>query len=235
MFGCLRRLGCLTLIALAVLLYFTRDSWRPLAARFRSPATAPGARGTSGGATRTTTPVWQSVDYAAATRGEQAVRALSARRGPVYVNLTPGELVSYAVLSLADGLSDRLRDAQTTIVGDRVYVRAEVSPENFPGILSRAVRDVLHQRDTLQLGGTVDVLRPELAQLRVREVRIGAIRLPSAVIPNVVARFRQGEPPADVAPDALPIPLPPYIGDVRVARDHITLYKTLPQPPQATP
>ena len=220
MFGCLRRLGCLTIVLIAAALYLERDRWRPLVAQFRGTADTPAAADTS--------PPWQRVDQPNATRGERAVRTLAAPRGPVYVNVRPGELASYAFLSLSDALPATLRDAQTTVVGDRVYLRSVVSPADFAGILGPAVRTVLHARDTLRLGGTVEVIRPGLAQFRVRDVQIGTVPIPSAFIPRVVGRFRQGDAREGVAADAIAIPLPPYIGDVRVGRGHVTLYKATP-------
>ena len=220
MFGCVRRLGCLAVLAIAAALYVTRDSWRPLADRFQSREGTPPPADTSA--------TWQAVDQPSAARGELAVRTLAAPRGPVYVNLRPGELASYAFLSLSDALPPALRNAQTTVVGDRVYLRSVVSPADFTGVLGPAVRRVLHARDTLRLGGTVDVLRPGLAQFHVREVQLGTVPVPTALIPRVVAHFRQGDAPADVGADAVPVPLPRYIGDVRVGRGRITLYKATP-------
>lgn len=221
MFGCLRRLGCLAILAIAAALYFTRDTWRPLTARSRGRDHAPAAPAD-------TLAAWQHIDPSSAARGEQAVRSLAARRGPVYVNVRPGELASYAFLSLTDALPTFLRDAQTSVVGDRVHVRSVVSAADFAGVLGGAVRSVLHQRDTLRLSGTFDVLRPGLAQFRVRDMQIGAVSVPAPLIPRVVARFRQGDTPAGVAADAIPVPLPNYIGDVRVGRGRITLYKATP-------
>lgn len=223
MFGCLRRLGCLLVIVLAVAAYLGRDYLRPVA-RFtndhlvRHDAAPPAD----------TLATWQPIDQPSAARGERAVRALAERRGPVYVNVRPGEIASYAFLSLADALPAALRDAQTSVVGDRVYLRSLVAPGDFAGILGPAVRSLVHERDTLRLGGTFDVLRPGLAQFRVRDVQIGAVPIPAALVPRVVARFRQGPTPAGVARDAIPVPLPSYIGDVRVGRGRITLYKATP-------
>jgi hypothetical protein len=224
MFGCLRRLGCLVVILAAAVLYLSRDLWRPLLARTsgRNPEAAP-----------ETVQTWQPLSQAAAERGERAVRALAARRGPVYVSLRAGELASYAFLSLSDALPASLRDAETAVVGDRVYVRAVVSPEELPG--GGALRTVLTRRDTLRLGGTFDVLRPGLAQFRVRDVQVGALPLPAAVIPRVVARVRRGAVPAGVDDDAFPVPVPDYIGDVRIARGRVTLYKAGPTPTPTPP
>lgn len=218
MFGCLRRLGCLVVLLVGVLLYSTRNTWRPLLDRFsgrdRDVAVAPEAE------------TWQRLSQPAAERGERAVRNLAAPRGPVYVTLRPGELASYAFLSLSDALPASLRDAETAVIGDRVYVRAVVSPDELPG--GGALGGLFTRRDTLQLGGTFDVLRPGLAQFRVRDVQVSAVPIPAAVIPRLVARVRRGAVPEGVARDAFPVPVPDYIGDVRIARGRVTLYKTTP-------
>jgi hypothetical protein len=220
MFGCLRRLGCLVIVLVGALLFVTRDYWRPLLGRFsgRDPEAPAEA-----------TQPWQPLSQPAAERGERAVRALAARRGPVFVSLRAGELASYAFLSLSDALPASLRDAETAVIGDRVYVRALVGPDDLPG--GGALRSVLTRRDTLRLGGTFDVLRPGLAQFRVRDVQVGALPVPAAVIPRVVARVRRGAVPEGVAADAFPVPVPDYIGDVRIARGRVTLYKVTPTTP----
>ena len=219
MFGCLPRLGCLGVIAIGALGYVTRDHWYPaVRARVdgRRPVTAVADTAT-----------WQSLTPLRAERGERAVRALAARRGPVYVNLRAGELASYAFLTLSDVLPPALRDAQAAVVGDRVYVRTEVAPSDFAGILG-GIGSFMSDRDTLRLGGTFEVLRPGTAQLRVLEVQLGGFPVPTPLIPRIVARVRRGPVTEGLAGDALAVPIPEYIGDVRIARGRITLYKATP-------
>ena len=221
MFGCLRRLGCLVILLIGVGLYLVRDTWwpyvRPTVAREPEVTVAPNGE-TEGG--------WESLDQEKAERGERAVRALAARSGPAYVNLRAGELASYAFLSLADTPPLPLNDAQAAIVGDRVFLRSVVSLRDLGGSLG-AVSGLLPERDTLRIGGTFDVVRPGLAQFRVLEAQLGSVPLPSSILPRVLRRGGatggQG-----VAPDGVGIPVPRYIGDVRVARGRITLYKTAP-------
>ena len=182
MFGCLRRIGCLVVILLAVAGWFTRDLWwgRARGLLGHEPGTATAAAGG-----------WEPISQEGAQRGERAVRALAQPSGPVFVTLRAGDLASYAFLSLAPQLSER------------------------------------DERDTLLIGGTFDVLRPGLAQLHVRELRYGSFPLPERMIPAVVQRVR-GRDARGAEPDALPVPMPPFIGDVRVARGKITLYRSTP-------
>ena len=217
-FGCLRRLGCLFVVLIAVAAYFTRAWWW-------TPARVAIDRSTGVVAATDTTTSWERLTPAAAEKGERQVRALAAPRGPVYASLRAGELASYAFLSLSSALPPFARDAEATVVGDRVYVRSVVSPRDFAGVLG-SLGSVLPERDTLRLGGTFDVLDKGRAQFHIVDVQLGRMALPERMIPALVRRVRRGAVAPDVANDALEVPLPPYIGDVRIARGRITLYKT---------
>lgn len=220
MFGCLRRLGCLVVLAIAVAAWFTRDMWWDrAAARWRGGDATTADRGT---------PTWERLSPEAAERGERAVRALSGKRGPVYATLRPGDLASYVFLSLASTLPPSAKDAEAAVFGDRVYVRALVSLKDLGGVAGGALGGMLADRDTLRLGGTFEVTRPGLAQFHVKEVQLGSFPLPARTIPALVRRVRRGDvaPGEPLAADALAVPIPEYIGDVRIARGRITLYKS---------
>ncbi len=220
MFGCLRRMGCLVvLLVVAVAGWFTRGLWLD---RVRSHL--PG--GAESTADASPTSAWEPLSPDRAERGERAVRALARSGGPVYVTLRPGELASYAFLSLASTLPPSAQNAESAVIGDRVYVRALVSLRELGGVGGLgAIGGMLTDRDTLRLGGTFDVLRPGMAQFHVQDVQLGAFPLPARMIPSLVKRVRKGKETQGLAADALAVPIPEYIGDVRVARGRITLYK----------
>lgn len=219
MFGCLRRIGCLAVIALAVVGYLTRDLWydRARALVRREVAVTPDSATTT----------WETLTPERAERGERAVRDLARAGGPVYVTLRAGELASYAFLTLATTLPPSARDAEATVIGDRVYVRSVVSLRELAGALG-SLGGLLADRDTLRLGGTFEVIRPGLAQFHVRDVQLGAFPVPASAIPTLVRRVRRGTVPTGIADDALAVPVPEYIADVRVTRGRITLYKNAP-------
>jgi hypothetical protein len=218
MFGCLRRLGCLFVLAVIVLAYFTRAYWyEPV----RGMVARGGDRGADVGAGVTR---WEPITPSAATQGEKQVRSLAAPRGPVYVSLRPGELASYAFLSLSNALPPSAEGAEASVQGERVYVRSVVALRDFAGALG-SMGGFLADRDTLRLGGTFEVLAPGRAQFRVQDVQLGSFPLPKKTIPALLKRVRRGTPSPDVAPDAIELPIPDYIGDVRIARGRITLYK----------
>src|SRR5215212_3009342 len=84
--GCLRRAGCLLVLAvIAVALWVTQDSWLRIVRRSRPEPTTTVER------------VWQPLSPEAAARGKRAVEGLSSARGPVYANLTADEIASYVV------------------------------------------------------------------------------------------------------------------------------------------
>lgn len=217
MFGCLRRLGCLVVVLFAVLAYLTRAYWW-------EPANRLAGRSTTSAVDADTSSRWEPITPAAAERGERELRGLAAPRGPAYVTLHAGDLASYAFLSLSNTLPAFARDAQATVVGDRVYVKSLVDLRDFAGALG-ALGGMVAQRDTLRLGGTFEVLGTGRAEFHVQDVQLGSFPLPSKMIPSLLMRVRRGNTSADLAPDALAVPIPDYIGDVRIARGRVTLYK----------
>jgi len=59
-------------------------------------------------------------------------------------------------------------------------------------------------------------------------VKIGALKIPSPLIPGLVGEIRRGVLPAGVAQNGFPMPLPNYISDIRIANGRITVYKNTP-------
>lgn len=222
MFGCFRRLGCLVfLLILAVLAWFNRDRLEAMYRRYAgdpAPADTTVARAPTGG--------WESLTGDKATRGQTAVVSLSNPRGPAFVNLSPGEAASYVFLEVAKQLPASSEEITASVRNDRLYVRANVALKDFGGSkVLGPLAALLGERDTVQLGGTINVLRPGDGEFQVRDIRIGSFPVPDAIIPKLVARIRKGEKPAGVADDAFPVKLPSYIGDVRIANGRVTVYK----------
>jgi hypothetical protein len=76
MFGCIRKLGCLVVLLLAVVLYMTRGLWYD---RVRARI--------DGGSAEVATSTWEPLSEAAGRRAERAVESLGSNSGPVFVNL----------------------------------------------------------------------------------------------------------------------------------------------------
>jgi len=218
MFGCLRKIGCLALVlVVAAAAYVTRDRWMSLIRR-----TPPPARTTATG------PTWEPVSDAAAARARQAIESLGRRSGPVFVNLGPGDLASYFYIALSQLLPPSADSIEATTIGDRMYVRAVVSLDDFKAADALGpLAGFVSRRERLQLGGTFAVIKPGLAQFLVEDVRIGQLPIPRGGIPKLLRQIRRGSTPPGVADNGLPFVVPTYLGDARVGAGKITLYKTV--------
>jgi hypothetical protein len=214
MFGCIGRLGCLALVLLvAAAAWLTRDRWYPeLTGRDRGTTVVDAA--------------WQPVTPEAAAAGRRKIERLAAPRGPALIALEPAEVAGVVLEGALRQLPQAAEGASASVVGDRVYVRAALRLRDLAGDALGPFTGMLGQRDTLLLGGRLEIVQPELAQFRVAEVRVRDFSLPPAVIPRLLRRLRRDAVlPAGVAEDALPIRVPAQVGDVRVARGRVTLYR----------
>lgn len=225
MFGCFRRLGCLVfLLIIGVLAWFNRGKLEEIYRRYAGDriSAAPGSAAAAAGG-------WESLNGDKALRGKSRVEALSGKSGPVFATLTPAEAASYIFLEAAKQLPASSQDIQASVRDDRLYVRANVDLKDFGGAsVLGPLAGMLGSRDTVQLGGTIHVLRPGVGEFEAKDVHIGSFPIPSPLIPKLVKRMRKGTMPDGLASDALPMKLPLYIGDIRIANGRIVVYKNLP-------
>ena len=207
--GCIARLGCLFVLAvLAVVAWFTRDHWLP--ERYRSHAAANVTK-------------WQPLTAAGADSTQSALAKLSQPRGPVFQTLSGAAVASYVFRELARQLPPSTDSVQALVEGERMSMRASIDMSELRGI-GPAV-GVISGRERVQFTGTLRVVTAGLAEFQVQQVRIGELPLPRGMIPTLMRRFERGNRPSGLDPDALPLPLPRYVGDIRVANGKITLYK----------
>ncbi|SRR6266545_5662289 len=213
MFGCIRRLGCLVIILLLAGIWYWYARVEPSRSATRaSVSTAAG---------------WEPLSQPNAERGQRAVASLAQRSGPVFANLTASEAASYIFLAASkQQLPPSAQSIRSAIIGDRLYVKANVALNEIGGrkVLG-PLADFLTDRDSVQLGGTMNVIRPGLGQFLVQDVKLGRIDVPSPVVPRLVAEIRRGVIPPGVAQNGFPMPLPEYISDIRIANGRITIYK----------
>jgi hypothetical protein len=219
--GCFRRLGCLVLIIALVAVWY----WY---ARVEGPAASTTVLTTTT-ASSSTNSGWQPLSAADAERGRVAVEALARRSGPVFANLSPAEAASYIFLVVAKQLPPSARNAEASIVADRLYVRSEVDLKDFGGSGQLgALGMLLGSRDSVLLGGTIHMLKPGLAEFHVQDVKLGKLQVPKALIPRLIAQMTKGKNKAlGISESSLPMVMPAYISDVRIANGKITLYKSV--------
>jgi len=220
--GCFRRAGCLILlIALVALWYWYAKVERPASTKTSTEVSA------TTGATLTNTG-WEPLTIPDADRGKAAVEGLAQRSGPVFANLTPAEAASYIFLVVAKQLPPSAKNAEAAIRGDRLYVRSEVEMKDFGGTGQLGnLGFLLGSRDSVLLGGTIQMLKPGLGQFLVQELKIGRLDMPQGLIPRLIAQLKKANTVQGLAPNGLPMVMPSYISDVRIANGKITLYKSV--------
>jgi hypothetical protein len=215
--GCLSRIGCLVLvIVIAVVAWFTSDRWLPRI---------------TGHATSTTAgPVWEPITAQGAERTRQMLTKLSQPSGNVFGNLSGGDVASYVYQSLAKQLPPSADSIEAAVIGDRLYIRASVRLQDLGGTsVLGPLAGMLGERERMQFGGTFHIVRPQLAEFQIKDVKIRDLSIPAAMIPGVLRQTERGSRPEGLSPDGLPLLVPSYLGDVRIANGRVTLYKTTPR------
>jgi hypothetical protein len=209
----MRAFGCLVLVLLAAAAgWFLRDR-----IDFRDGDVA-----TAGD----TVVVWEPITPEGADRARKAIEDLGARSAPVFASLRPGDVSSYIFVALARQLPPSAERIESAVIGDRLHVRASVKLSDFggPGALG-PLAGFLGERETMELGGYFHVIRPGLAEFRVTDLRLGTFNVPTNLIPRLIRGFSKGARPDGVADDGLPLVVPPYLADVRIAGGRVVLYR----------
>jgi hypothetical protein len=211
--NCLARIGCLTVLCiLAVVGWFTRDRWLPMVG-LRTTTTASG-------------PTWEPLSDAGAERTRRALDKLSQPRGPVFQNLSGGDVASYIFHELARQLPPSTDSVQAAVIGERLYLRATIKLNEIGGAaVLGPLASFLGEREQIQFGGTFHVVRSELAEYQVKEIKLRELAVPAGMIPKLIAKIERGARPEGVSADGLPIVIPAYVGDIRVANGKVTVYK----------
>jgi hypothetical protein len=221
-----KRIGCaFVLVGVALAAFLTRDMWLGRIIGAREPDSAEAAVST-----------WQPLTEEGAARARTALRRLATPTGPLVVTVQPGDLAAYILQELSRTFPPSADSIEAAAIGDRLFVRAllrtsEIGAREALGPLAA----LLGERERVQMGGTLRIIRPALGEFQVKEFRIRDFALPSGVIPRLIRQLSRGERPPEIAPDGLPLRTPDYISDVRVASGRITMYKAVPGQPLSIP
>jgi hypothetical protein len=221
MLGCIGRLGCLLVLAVAGAVgWITRDAWYP------------GLRARIGWAPRAavaTAPKWEPLTAEGSARARLAVGKLSLRNGPVFVDVAAGDLAAYA---LGDALRELGRDSTAAAAlarDERLYVRATVNVASLVDAKSLGpLSSMLGGRQEITVRGRLEVASPGHALFRVDRIAVKELQLPGPLIESIVARISPKDRDAATPKDAIPLRVPRELADVRVARGHVVLYKAVP-------
>jgi hypothetical protein len=215
-FSCLGRLGCLLLLVLAgAVAFLMRDRWMPrvLGRGERAPVT------------------WETVKEpgAGTQKTGNDIASLGRANGPAYVTVSAAELAELMVASSGHSLPANLDSVEAAVDSETVRVRALVELEDLRGLDALGpLASILDKRERIEFTGTMGVLRPGLGEFRVASVKIAELSLPRAAIPRLLARLDASVRPEGVSPNGIAITIPEYIGDVRISRGEITLYRRTP-------
>ena len=214
--GCLIRLGCLVVLLCALIVgWFTRDRWMP--ERFRAHHAVVAAA-----------PAWEPLSPAGVEHTRAALAKLSQPRGPVFQTLSGADVASYVFSELAKQMPASADSLEAMVNGDTVALRANLRMADLGGVGALGpVARMLGDRERVQLTGTFQVVKRGVGEFLVRDVKVGAVSLPRAMIARLLGNLSRGKRPEGVDADALPLAIPPYVGDIRVANGKITLYKNV--------
>jgi hypothetical protein len=221
MFGCLGRLGCLLVLALAAAVgWFTHDSWYPKL-RARLGAKPPAATASAA--------KWEPLTPEGSARARLAVARLSTRNGPVYVDVAAGDLAAYALDRPLRDLSGDSTGAAALARDDRLYVRATVKVSDLVDAKALGpLASMIGGRQEITVRGRLEVVAPGHAQFRVDQIALKELQLPEAMIERIVARIQPKDRTATMPKNAIPVRVPLELADVRVAKGHVVLYKSVP-------
>jgi hypothetical protein len=213
----MKQIGCLvTLLVVAAAAFVFRD-------RLLGP------RRVSTADTVVAGPQWEPLTKERADRGRAGIASMAGESGRAFVTLTPGEIASYVFLALSRQLPPSADSIEATAIGDRLYVRASVKLSDLGGASALGpLGGFLGDRERMMFGGNFEIVRPGLAQFRIRELKLRELSIPQRMIPAIVRAIGKGARPEGVAPEALPLLTPPNIADVRVLNGRVTLYKAVP-------
>lgn len=213
MFNCLGRLGCLFVLLIAgVVAFLTRDRWMDRVL----------------GRTGTPPVTWETVKETGATRTGDRVASLGKAGGPAYVTVSASELAALMVASTGHRLPAALDSVQAAVDSEMVRLRALVKLDDIKGLDALGpLQGLLDKRERIEFTGTMAVLKPGLGEFRVASIKVAELSLPKAAIPKLLSRLDPGVRPEGIAPDGIAITIPDYIGDVRVSRGQVTLYRRI--------
>jgi hypothetical protein len=156
---------------------------------------------------------------AALARARAKATAMAARTGPASVELSADELAALVVEALDPAARGALDSVRVVLGAGRVGLGARIRTDGIDRTLLGPLDGVLDPWEPLYAAGPVTVFWPGRAAWRPDELVVRAFPFPRAVVPRVVNGLlgaRDG---------VVPIPLPPTVGEVRIAAAGVTFVR----------
>lgn len=227
MFGCIWRLGCLLILAVcAAAAWLTRDTWYP-EVRHRLHLARPAV--TAPAVSAAPTANWEPLTPDGAARARAAIATLQSRSGRVYVDVAAGDLAAYAIGPAIRDLSHDSTGAEAVAHDERLYVRAMVNVADLADATALGpLASMLNGRQEVTVRGKLEVVGPGRAEFVVDQIAFKELQLPSALIEKIVSRLRVKDRGPAVPKNAIPVAIPRELADVRIAKGHVVLYKSVP-------
>jgi hypothetical protein len=116
---------------------------------------------------------------------------------------------------------------QAKVDGEQIRLRAIMNTRELGSAVVSALGSLMGEREHVEMAGTLSVIGKGMAEFKVTAVRVHNVGVPGALISTLVKPMVRGPRPQGLSENAIPVSIPPYIGDVRVARGKITLYKNV--------
>lgn len=219
MFGCFGRiLSGIALIVIGAVGWHFRDMWWPKAKEVVSARlpddTAEG---------------WTPVSRTGAQRSLARIQELNSSTGPAYINISASEFAAYVLGSTLTQLAEADAAPEALADQDKLWLRARVPLSEFGGRDALGpLASMFSDTERLTIAGRLESVRPGLAQFKLTDVAVRDLKIPQAAITRLVRSWGPSQRPDGVDSDALPVELPNYVGDLRLSRGRVTLYKTTP-------
>ena len=159
------------------------------------------------------------------------LESLDRATGPAFVSLNASEVADVLSNSIGTVFPIEENGTQLRIDDDLLRIRTVLPLRALGGKdIPDIVGCVLSDRDTVEIAGSMELLRPGLGQFRARQLNVRGIDIPPRLIPPLVRNLRKGQKTTDsLSSDGIGVPLPRSVADIRVSRGKLTLYKAVPK------
>ena len=146
----------------------------------------------------------------------------------VFINLSAAEVTALVLARASSRLPALVGTPAAAVQGNQLSVRATVDLSAFKGIAALGpVAALLDTRQQVTFTGGLEVVAPGRAHFLVSEVRVGDLLVPPQAIAALMAQLDREPRSSGVAPNGIPFAIPTFVGDVRVGKGRVTLYKSV--------
>ena len=122
----------------------------------------------------------------------------------MFETLSPAAVASYIYRQVAKRLPTTADSVEAIVAGDKLSMRAVVPLKNLGSAFTEAV-GIVHDRERVELTGTLDVLKPGIAEFAVSDARIHGLPIPQGHDRDADRPVRTGSGPRRHRPELAPV------------------------------